>query len=226
MAIPISKFADMAFCELKLVHSVIDRARPQFRPCVFEGTKHHAISAEEDARKPYKRMSGKELLESLRDERSCVELPSESVRVRFEHGGSCFSGRIDKLLKEEKKVVVVDLKFTGRAGGVFSQKYECQLLSYCKALKDGEVRFRGGGGGSSFFKGMELCYQIIEMDIVTRKPFAPKKPVPFDETRLLPKLKRFESLMRGDYERQELACGEPEKCACCEFNYLCMHRAL
>ena len=225
MAVSISKFADMAFCELKLVHSIIDGARPQFRPCVMLGTKNHAMAAEEDARKPYKRLSGRELLEGLRDETSSFELPSESVRVRFEHGGSVFAGRLDKLVKQEKKVMVVDLKFTGKAGGVFKEKYECQLLSYCKALRDGEVKFKGGVGGREMFKGLDLYYVLMEMDIMSRKLLVESRPVKFDETRLLPKLRKFEAIMRGDFTRGELACGEPEKCERCEFGHLCAYRA-
>ncbi len=218
LTVPISKFADMGFCELKLVHSLIDGARPRFRPCVAEGTRQHALSAREDAKKPYKEVSEKELLDSLRDEKTSVELPSESVRVRFEHRGTVFSGRIDKLMKEGRKVFVVDLKF-GRGGGAFAGKYECQLLSYCKALRDGEVRFKGGGKGLAVFSGMELYYVIAEGGLHAGEP------VPFEEARLLPRLRRFDALMRGEFERRELACGEPGKCALCEFGHLCTHRA-
>jgi len=219
--IPISKFADVEFCGLKPVYHFLEERRPRFRPCVAIGARQHAVSAEEDAEKEYETVSVGELLRRLKDEASALEFPSEAVGVKFAFGGMEFCGRLDKLLKFGRSVVVCDEKFTSRAGGLFSAKYECQLSAYCNGLASGVMKVRGRPLGEGVFRGFDIYYRIIERDLVGRHFLGEGKPKPFDAGFVAARLERFAGIMEGKFERRDLACGEPAKCACCEYSEGC-----
>ncbi len=220
-AVPISKFADVEFCGLKPVYHFLEERRPHFRPCVAIGVRQHAISAEEDAEKEYEAVSVDELLRRLQDEGSALEFPNEAVSVRFAFGGLTFSGRLDKLLKFGRSVVVCDEKFTSRAGGLFSGKYECQLSAYCNGLANGIMRVRGRELGEGVLRGFDIYYRIIERDLLGRHPLGKGEPKPFDAGFVASRLERFAGILEGRFERRELACGEPAKCLVCEFREGC-----
>lgn len=219
--IAISKFADVEFCGLKPVYNFIEERRPRFRPCVFIGARQHAVSAGEDAEKEYETISAEELLRRLRDEGSVLEFPNEAVSVRFEFGGMGFSGRLDKLLKFGRSVVVCDEKFTSRAGGVFAKKYECQLSAYCNGLANGVMKVRGRALGEGVLRGFDLYYRLLERDLVGRHLVGKGEPKPFSEPFVASRLEKFAGILEGRFERRELACGEPAKCAVCEYRDGC-----
>lgn len=224
MRVAISKFADLAFCELKIVHTFIDARQPSFRPCVAAGARQHAESAREDAEREWEETTAEEVLQALQDPVKSLELPSESVSVRFNSNGHEFAGRLDKLVKQGSEAVVVDEKFTGGRGGCFRQKYVRQLSSYCFGLANGSMSVCGVEIGERVLRGMNLSCRIVERDIHSREIVGEVK-FGFDEKLVESSAERFAEILNGGFERRELACGELEKCVSCEYRRLCEYRA-
>jgi len=224
MRIPISGFADLGFCELKVVHRFLEERKPVFHQNVYLGGAQHATSAEIDALKPHTTVTLDELLEALRDEESVIEFPSESVRVEFSSHGFTFSGRLDKLVKQGREAFVIDEKFTGGNGGQFHQKYAKQLSGYCYGLADGKTSVGGVALGEKVFAGLSLSGKIVERDIESRAQLGEPLLVMFDAQSFRPSLERFSEIMRGSFEARELACGNPARCAICEYRSECGHR--
>ena len=224
MRIAISRFADLGFCELKLVYHFLEERKPVFHPNVYLGGVQHAASAEEDSQKPHVSVTLEELLDALKDGESVIEFPSESVRVEFRHSGLTFSGRLDKLVKSGREAFVIDEKFTGGNGGQFHGKYAKQLSAYCHGLADGKTSVGGVTIGEKVFAGLSLSGKIVERDIESRAPLGEPLTVMFDEESFKPSLERFSEIMRGSFEARELACGNPARCAICEYRSECENR--
>ena len=225
-SIPISKFADLGFCELKIVYHFLEERKPAFHPCVFAGGRQHSVSAGEDVLKPRVAVSLEELLEAVRDWGSVVEFPSESVRVEFMSHGFLFCGRLDKLVKEGRKAIVIDEKFTSSGGStLFREKHFIQLNAYCNGLLNGRTIVSGVELGERVFAGLQLEGRLVERDIESRVLLCEPRSIGFDEARLHGLLERFAEIMRGGLDGRELACGEPGRCAACEYRLGCAHRA-
>jgi len=222
--VAISKFADLSFCELKIVHHFIDGSRPSFHACVPAGARQHAASAREDAEREWEETTAEGILEALRDPKKSLELPSESVSVSFNARGFSFRGRLDKLVKTGSGVVVVDEKFTGGKGACFRGKYVQQLSTYCYGLANGKLSVCGVQLGEGLLRGHALSCRIVERDIRTRREVG-GTAFPFNEELVASSIGRFAEIMGGGFERRELACGELEKCVACEYRRACGHRA-
>lgn len=225
-SIPISKFADLGFCELKIVYHFLEARKPSFSTHVYLGGKQHAVSAYEDSLKPRTSVSLNDLLEALKDSESIIEFPSESVHVKFESRGFIFRGRIDKLIKSGRIATVIDEKFTNMGSSIFADKYTTQLCAYCNGLANGKTIVSGIELGERVFAGLLLTGKVIERDIESRALLRESCHLEFHESKFTPLVERFTKIMKGDFDRKELACRKPEKCALCEYRNRCEYRAI
>ena len=224
-SIPISKFADLGFCELKLIYHFLEERKPTFYPCVFLGGKQHALSAYEDSLKPRASVSREELLEALKGPASIVEFPAESVQVRFESHGFLFAGRIDKLVKSGNSVVVIDEKFTNGGSHLFAEKYAVQLRAYCNGLANGRTVVGGVLLGDRVFAGLPLFGKVVEKDIESRALLRESCHIKFNENEFNPLLERFAEIMKGGLGKKELACRDRNRCSVCEYRNQCEYKA-
>jgi hypothetical protein len=223
--VAVSKFADIEYCELKVVHHFVNRLKPSFHPCVGRGAAQHAESAAEDSRRPKVAVPLGELLSSLKDGESIVEFPSESVRVEFRAHGFTFSGRLDKLLKTGGDAIVVDEKFSGGNSEIFMRKYEAQLSAYCYGLANGRTYANGVALGENVFNCLKLSCIIVGRDIATRERLGEPKRFEYSASAFEPALSRFANVVKGAFGEKELACNSIRKCAACEYRLECGHRA-
>lgn len=223
--VAVSKFADVAFCELKLVHHFVEGTPPEFHPCVFQGARQHAESAREDGERGHVSVPAGELLSALGDGESEVEFPAEAVKVEFSAYGLDFFGRLDKLVKRGGEAVVIDEKFTSGKGECFRGKYEAQLSAYAFGLANGRMSVGGVFLGEKVFFGKRISCRVLERDIESRRHLGGGQSFEYCEAKLLPLLARFKEIVGGGLSGKELACGCLEKCVACEFRHACGERA-
>ena len=225
MRVNISQFASIAICEAKPYWSLVLREPPRFGAWVKLGTKHHSISQKEDALKDYKRLPFPELKKELAKKESVLELPSEKIRVRFAFAGMVFSGQLDKMLKFEEKVLVIDEKFVGESAGKMHERYHLQLGAYCLGLKSGATALARGSKsellGEELFKDFELRYRIVERSRATRKVLFESEECLFEEEKLFPTLERFASILNDEVSWKEMKKPEKHVCARCEYAHVC-----
>lgn len=229
LRVAISKLADLAVCELKpYLHFVLGE-RPVFGEWVRAGTVHHALSAQIDKQtKQYEKVSVERLKELLSEEGSCVEIPSEKVRVEFSFGDCVFSGRLDKFLKLGKSVRVVDEKFVGKASEKIRERHHLQLGAYCYALKNGSTSYARGSKrvelGERLFKDFDAFYKVVERSRETRETVFESEWNACDEKKIKDSVERFSKILNGEFELGELKLGE--NCEWCEFKQACRSRGL
>ncbi|MEM3400087.1 MAG: PD-(D/E)XK nuclease family protein [Candidatus Micrarchaeia archaeon] len=220
----ISRFSCIGICELKAYLGLVMGYKPEFREEVWKGIKQHKISADIDALKGYKPISPSELLAQLRNPRTCIELPNESIRVGFIYGGMRFCGRLDKLLKLGDRVVVVDEKFVTQERKQMGLHHRYQLGAYCYGLKFGRVFWKKDTKfveiGREIFSKNTLYMRIVERDINTRKVLGEIEER-FKPEEVENALSRFIKILREEVEPK--TCDEPSICATCEYAYCCPH---
>ncbi len=224
LRVSISKLADLAVCELKPYYNFVLRERPVFGEWVYAGSVQHALSAKIDKEtKQYEKVNVEKMKELLFDEKSCVEIPSEKVRVEFSFGECVFSGRLDKFLKLGKSVRVIDEKFVSKASTSVHDRHHLQLGAYCHALKNGSTSYARGSKrvelGDLVFRDCDAYYKIIERNRESREVLFESEWQAFEEKKVVEGVKRFEKILGGDFDLGELKLGS--NCDYCEFRLAC-----
>lgn len=225
MIIPISQFATMGYCEYLPVLIFLKRAKP-VRRRLEVGRRQHQRSQEEDSRN-CREVRPERLLKGLLSRDSCIEMPSEGIRVGFGHRGYFFLGQPDKVTKRGEKIVVTDEKFVRRSYGRIFKDREYQLSAYCHGLKSGSVGYALGSKtlwlGKGLLKDYQFFYRIVERDRLTREILYESMLIPFGD-RFNELLQRFTDIIGGRYKKETLINRNPGKCKACSFRLACYGR--
>ncbi len=212
--VPISAFASLGYCERQVYLSLVRGIRATTR-AMRAGAVHHRISElTEEPR--LRRLPG--LRHWMRQRDSVLQLPRESVFVRFRHAGYTFTGRIDLLIKRRNELLVVDEKFVRRSYARMMPSYRYQLSGYCHALRYGCATYRWEEGRENLgrFPGCRLSYMVVERHRGSRRRIGVMQES-YLERRFLPALRRMVEILDGDIPE----AVNSRRCTFCRFREVC-----